>query len=166
MRRLKWGIGAAAVVGAAWFLLNAFNLNIGGFGGGNDGQIGVPRIAVTTPPPSAPAEPPPQSEPETDLVSTSDPKTAIGSDGFVEVLIDDRSFSVRRGTGENREWVQAEPDTIVAYARQATGDEAGVRVRILRTPSARAAAEEQLTTALHEAGMTDSEIDVPERLVE
>lgn len=166
MRRLKWGIGAVAVVGAAWFLLNAFNLNIGGFGGGNEGQVGLPRTALTTPPPSAPADPPEQSEPDTDLVSTDTPETAIGSDGIVEVLIDDRAFSVRRGTGENRKWVQAEPETIVAYVRQATGDEAGVRVRILRTPSARAAAEEQLTTALHEAGVSDSEIDVPERLVE
>ena len=168
MRRMKWGIGAAGVVGVAWLLVNVFNLDLGGVGGGGDERLGLPEPATQSAPvhDSVPAEPPVQSEPETGLVSTDNPAQAVGSGGVVEVLVDDRTYSLRHGTGAEAEWIAAEPEAVVAYARQAEGSESGVRVRILRTPSARATAEERLIESLRDAGIAMNEIDVPEKLVE
>ncbi|HEX6986297.1 MAG TPA: hypothetical protein VF170_13025 [Planctomycetaceae bacterium] len=160
MRRMKWGIGAAAVVGLAWLLSNLFNLDVGGTGGDGDSRIGLPTSSE--PRDVVPAEPPPQGEPdaETEPVSADAPEDAIGTGGVVEVRVDDRDYLLKRGSGAGAEWVAAEPDAIAAYARQASGDETGVRVRIFRTPSARAAAEERLVEALRGVGLTDGEIDL------
>jgi hypothetical protein len=166
MRRMKWGIGAAAVVGLAWLVSNLFNLNVGGIGGDGEGRIGIPTSSSVSTPDAEPSEPPPQSEPETEPVSTEGPDDSIGEGGVVVAMIDDHDHFLRRGTGEDGEWIAAEPDAIAAYARQAAGDETGVRVRILRKPSARAAAEESLVEALRSVGLTDSEIDVTEKLLE
>jgi hypothetical protein len=165
MRRVKWGLGAAAVVGVAWFLSNFFNLNVGGIGGDGEGEIALPTSVMVGPSQSAPVEPPEQGEPDIQPVTTENAPESAGTNEIVEVLIDDRSYSLRRGTGD-AEWVAAELEAIVAYARQAAGDESGVRVRIFRRPSARAAAEEELVEALQGAGVKDAEIDLPEKLVE
>ncbi|MGC1274530.1 MAG: hypothetical protein WBC44_12565 [Planctomycetaceae bacterium] len=164
MGRMKWGIGAAAAVGLAWFVMNVFNWNLGGLGGDGENRVGLPTSSTSSAPDSEPSDPPEQSEPDAGLVSVENADEAIGTGGVVEVLIDDRNYSLRRGNGD--EWVQAEPDAIAAYARQAAGDESGMKVRILRKPSARAAAEERLVETLHGVGLTNSEIDVPETLVE
>lgn len=169
MRRMKWGIGAAAAVGLAWLVMNIFNWNLGGLGGGGENRLGLPTSSTISAPDSEPseppeqAEPPVQSEPDAGLVSVESADEAIGAGGIVEVLIDDRNYSLR---GSDGEWIPAEPDAIAAYARQATGDDSGMKVRILRKPSARAAAEERLVETLHGVGLTNSEIDLPETLVE
>ena len=166
MRRAKWGVGAAAVVAVAWFLSNFFNMNLGGVGGDGEGRIGLPTTSSTAHPDPERTEPPEQGEPATEPVFAQGEDEAIGTGGVVEVLIDDRNYSVHQGTGANGKWVAAEPGVIAGYARQATGDETGAKVRILRKPSARAAAEKDLVDALREAGLSGSEIDVPEGLVE
>lgn len=165
MRRVKWGIGAAAVVGLAWFVSNLFNM--GGLGTGEGARVGLP-VGRTVPssPEKLPASPPPQTEPETSTVATAGEDRSIGEGGVVEALIDDRSFFLRRGAGDDAEWVAAEPDVIAGYARQAPGDDSGIRVRVRRKPSAKAASEEELTRALRDAGLTAAEIDVPQKLVE
>jgi len=165
MRRVKWGIGAAVVVGLAWVVSNFFNM--GGLGTGEGARIGLP----VQNPVATPADPPPQDEPETEAVPTESvsaegEERAIGEGGVVEVLIDDRNYFLRRGTGDDAEWVPAEADAIAGYARQAAGDEAGIRVRLFRKPSARAAAEDELSETLRGVGLKDAEIDVPEKLVE
>jgi hypothetical protein len=162
MHRAKWGIGAAAVVGLAWLLSNLFNINVGGISGDGESRLGLPRPEPT----AHQSEPPPQSEPETEPVATEGPDEAIGAGGVVEVLIDDRSYFLRRGMSEPPEWIAADEGAVAGYARQAPGDGTGVRVRVFRTPAARASAEEQLIQALHEAGLGSGEIDLPERLVE
>lgn len=166
MRRVKWGIGAAVVVGLAWLVSNFFNM--GGLGTGEGTQVGLP---VQKPVPTAPStrtEPPPQEEPpsETATVATQGGEPSIGEGGVIEVLIDDRDYFLRRGTAENAEWVSADIDAIAGYARQATGDEAGVRVRIFRRPAAKALPEHELMEALRNVGVTDAQIDVPDKLVE
>lgn len=164
MRRVKWGVGAAAVVGLAWYLSNFFNM--GGLGTGEGTQVGLPvrNTAPTTA--DDPAELPPQEEPETASVATEGEDRSIGEGGVVEALIDDRSFFLRRGTGEDAEWIAAKPDAIAAYARQAPGDESGVRIRIRRKPSAKAGSEQELNEALLGVGLTDAEIDMPQDFIE
>ena len=166
MRRMKWGIGAAAVVGLAWFLLNVFNLNIGGLGdgGGGDSRIGLPVMTETADP--VPEAPPEQSEPVVDPVSVESSGDAISSGGVVEVMISDHDFLVRRRKAGNGEWVSTDIDTIAAAARSSPGNESGVRVRVLRQGSSRASAEERLVEALRSVGLTNSEIDLPETLVD
>jgi hypothetical protein len=41
---------------------------------------------------------------------------AVGSGGAVDVLIDGRTFSIRRGEGDKAAWVPAEPAVIASYA--------------------------------------------------
>lgn len=164
MRRVKWGIGAAVVVGLAWLVSNFFNM--GGLGTGEGTRIGLPVQKTVPTTASTPAEPPPQAEPQTQTVATQGDEPSIGEGGVVKVLIDDRDYFLRRGTGEDAEWVPADVDAIAGYARQASGDEAGVRVRIFRKPAAKALPEHELIEALRAVGVTDAQIDVPDRLVE
>lgn len=169
MRRVKWGIGAAVVVGAAWLLSNFFNM--GGLGTGEGARLGLPTAStVPTTPETPPADPPPQDEPpepsNTTAVATTGDDRSIGEGGVVDVLIDDRDYFLGKGAGDAREWVPAEQDAIAAYARQASGDESGIRVRIFRKPSARAASEDDLSETLRNVGLTEAEIDMPEKLVE
>lgn len=170
MRRAKWGIGAAVVVGVAWFLSNFFNMDIGGVGTdrGTDVSVTTPSSdsSIDVPEERTSAEPPVQSEPEMQPVAALGADDAVGTEGAVEVLIDGREFFLRRGDGEEGEWVKANGDSVVSYAKQATGDSTGVRVRIFRKPTARASAEETLVEALGLAGISSNEIDVPEKLVE
>lgn len=171
MRRAKWGIGAAVVVGLAWFLSNFFNIRLGGIGTDEGAQLGVPTQTSVADGEKTPAEPPPQTEPLPDpddnqSVSLTDSSDAIGAGGALEVLINDRTFYVRRGTGENATWVPAEPTVIASYAQQAPGDETGVRVRIFRRPSALASAEKELSDSLQTAGIPASQIDLREQLLE
>jgi hypothetical protein len=173
MRRAKWGIGAAAVVGAAWLLSNIFNM--GGLGTGEGTRVGLPQTSAPSAAPSAKPAPsdrnaPPQeepgAEPEASAVATQGNEKSIGEGGVVEAMIDGRNFSVKRGAGDEAEWVPAEPDVIAGYARQAPGDESGVKVRVRRKASARASAEDELNTALHSAGLTDAQIEQPQAFVE
>ncbi|MBA3311694.1 MAG: hypothetical protein M3552_16615 [Planctomycetota bacterium] len=170
MRRAKWGIGAVVVVGLAWVLSNLFNMNIGGIGTEDGGRVGLPTQTSISPSANEEidtATPPAQSEPitEGETVALEGPDKAIGVGGVVEVLVEDRSFSIRRGSGEDAVWIAAEPDVIASYARQAEGDETGVRVRVFRRPSALASAEEELAEKLRSAGLTNAEIDVRQQLL-
>ena len=170
MRRAKWGIGAVVVVGLAWFLSNFFNIRLGGVGSDEGTQIGLPTQTSVAEREKTPTEPPDQTEPIPDegseTVSLTETGDAIGTSGAIDVLIDDRMFYVRRGTGEEATWVAAEPEVIVSYVQQAPGDETGVRVRIFRRPSALASAEKELSDSLQAAGVPASQIDVREQLLE
>jgi hypothetical protein len=166
MRRAKWGIGAAAVVGLAWLISNWFPMNIGGIGSDDAANIGLPSVSSSGNGDSS-KSPPLQSEPipEDETVSLGGEKSEIGSGGAVEVLVDGRDYFLRRGTGEKAQWVAAQPDVIVSYARQAKGDETGVRVRVFRRPSALASAEDELAERLRSAGLKSSEVDFQEQLL-
>lgn len=173
MRRGKWVVGAAAVVGLAWLVSNFFNM--GGLGTGEGTRIGLPVQTPVPATPETPTGPPPQDEPETSPVSAEGEERSIGEGGVVDVLIDDgestpdapkTKYSLRRGTGDDAEWVRAEIDTIAGFARQAPGDQTGVRVRVFRKPSALASSEERLREALRGVGLADNEVDFPEKFVE
>ncbi len=139
MRRAKWGVGAVVVVGLAWLLSNLFNIRLGGIGTEDGAQVGLPTrtTIVDSDEEQAPTVPPGQSEPLPDTtddqsvaVQDSNATTdAVGAGGAVEVLIDDRTFFIRRGVGEHAKWVAAEPAVIASYASQAKGDATGVKVR-------------------------------------
>lgn len=71
----------------------------------------------------------------------------------VKVVIADRSYFVRSPEGDQ----STELKQIVALAGAATGDEDGIRVRVYRRLSSRAAAENELRDALIAAGITDEQ---------
>lgn len=172
MRRAKWGVGTILLIGFAWFLASIFDIRLGGIGTDEGSQIGLPTqtTVADSDRDEAPSEPPAQSEPlsESDdqSVSLQDTSEAVGASGAIDVLIDGRTFFIRRGAGEQATWVPAEPAVIASYARQAKGDETGVRVRIFRRPSALASAEKELSDSLQSAGIPASQIDLREQLLE
>jgi hypothetical protein len=164
MRRAKWGIGAVVVVGAAWLLSRFFNG--GGLGTGDGTNVALPSKDT------APAarldedrDAPPQDEPETATVATQGEEKSIGEGGVVEALIDGRNFFLKRGSGD-AEWVPAEPDVIAGYARQAPGDQSGVKVVVRRKGSSLPSAEQELTESLRAAGVTGTEIVWPDQFIE
>jgi hypothetical protein len=160
----------------AWLLSNLFNIRLGGIGTEDGAQVGLPTrtTIVDSDEEQAPTVPPGQSEPLPDTtddqsvaVEDSNATTdAVGAGGAVEVLIDDRTFFIRRGVGEHARWVAAEPAVISSYASQAKGDATGVKLRIFRRPSALASAEKELSDTLQEAGIPASKIDLREQLLE
>ena len=166
MRRAKWGIGAVLVAGAAWLLMNVFNIDLGGTGINPFATMpGESRTERKTEP-ANPAEA--EKEPTTDekLVSTANPATAIGGDGTVDVRVVDRSYQLQAGTGEAATWTDATLEQVVAAAKRAPGDDVGIRVRVLRGPSSRASTEDALYEALRAAEIEPAEIAVPDKLVE
>lgn len=171
MRRAKWGVGAAVVVGLAWLFSNLPNWNLGGIGSNDGARIGLPTdtsVSETESGETKTVSPPAQTEPMPtgdQTVSMLGPEKQVGTNGVVEVLVDGRNYSLRRGTGADAEWIAAEPDVIASYAKQAKGDETGVRVRVFRRPSALALTEEKLAEELHAAGVTPAEIDFQEQLL-
>lgn len=171
MRRAKWGVGAAAVVGLAWLLSNLFNIELGGIGSEDGASVGLPTSSAPSDPNDASSgslTPPLQSEPvsaEDGAITLEGPEKVVGASGAIEVLVDGRDYSIRRGTGDDAEWIATDVAVISKYARQAQGDETGVRVRVFRRPSALSSAEEKLAEELRAAGLTTAEIDVPDQLL-
>lgn len=110
--------------------------------------------------PSAPESPESTS-------SDSGPSIALQPLTIVDVLIDgdDYLFAI----GMRDETLEREPRTvaeIVDAAANVEGDSAGVKIRIARTFQATAQAENELLSALKEAGMDDDAIDQRRTLIE
>ena len=181
MRKAKYGVGAAVIVGIAWVISNMFNF--GGPGGRGPTTGVVPEggtvssdtdasstDSVSTTNPAAEREP--EQPLSTYAAMTTDPvpraggpADQLGAGPVVEVLVDGRDYYLRRGTGADG-WAHTDPAAVVMASRQVEGDGAGIKVRVFRKKTARASAEDQLKESLHVAGLTDAQIDWPETLLE
>lgn len=166
MRRAKWGIGAVAVVGVAWLLSTLFNVDLGGLGIGQYAMVPSEGTQTEESTPEEPANTATDSQdvgkvPSDRMVSTANPAASIGADGRVDVRIEDRQYQLR-GEESGPKWVPATLEAVVAAAKRAPGDDAGIRVRVLRAPSSRPSAEQALTDALYKAGVRSSELTMPE----
>lgn len=181
MRGAKYGVGALVVVGVVWLLTNMFNLDVGGLG--IVPQANVPSDSTPSDVPEPPVDDSDSSTRETgmadgtggtpgpagdskQLVSSTDPKTAIGPEGRLEVRIEGRQYHLRNHEAAEGVWVPATLEQVVAAAKQAPGDEAGIRVRMLRSGSSLAGAESELVEALNAAGIDANAIEIPKTLVE
>ena len=166
MRRAKWGIGAVLVAGAAWLMMNLFNIDLGGSGINPFATIPGENRTEQETEPANPAQADKENATRETLVSTTNPATAIGGDGTVDVRVVDRSYQLQTGTGEAATWTDATLEQVVAAAKRAPGDDVGIRVRVLRGPSSRASTEDALYEALRAAEIEPSEIAIPDKLVE
>lgn len=102
----------------------------------------------------------PASEPEEIRESRPDSpeRDAVLQNGGLQVLIDGRRYAVKQTDNGTSEYRPVELSRLVDLAKQAPGDEDGVRVRIARRESSRATAERRLEDELMEAGLPPESI--------
>lgn len=125
-----------------------------GFGGGSITGVGVTDPGTSKGPSkesgesgtSKPAAVATDSEPDTN-------KTAASILEVVKIVIADGSYYLRSNDGDE----PADLKRVVAVAKTATGDEDGIRVRVYRKLSSRAATEVALQDALVAAGITEEQ---------
>lgn len=132
-----------------------------GFGSGNGigAQVGETDASSASPETSSnepPKETVPVEQPASRPVESAPPV-------ILEVRIDNHDYLVPDGNGGFR---QTELDEIVRLARTTTGNDDGIRVRIVRTRSARFAAWSALYDSLEEAGLSRDSIRMPKELIE
>jgi len=84
----------------------------------------------------------------------------------LDILIDDRSYLVKSDSQSREQYHPAELQEIIRLARQATGDEDGIRVRVYRKGSARVVPEAKLKEELKQAGLESQQIDWKVHLVD
>jgi len=133
-KRLMWGGGAILAVGVLVGLIADFPR----MGVGNEGGNVLVSASTETPRVETPV-----AVPETGVTSP-----------VVTVLIEGHSYLILRSIEGVDSWEHAERESVVRLAKQAGGDEDGVRVRVLRRQSARASAENELRQALADAGLS------------
>jgi hypothetical protein len=82
------------------------------------------------------------------------------------VLIDERSYFLRRVVDGQEEYNRIELPELINLAKSTRGNEDGIRVRIFRRESSRASAENVLHEKLTEAGLPRQSIHLQEGFVE
>ncbi len=87
-------------------------------------------------------------------------------DDLLTILVEDRHYSVWRKTRKASGYVPAELDDLVRLALKTPPNDDGLRVRILRSKSARVTAWKSLQTELVKAGVPAESIVLPKELVE
>jgi len=160
MKRTATVGGGLVLVGLALgMLLNLFR----GPGGGDEGTNVMARSSGETslsqsdpgadvPVTNASQEQPISSEPAAPAMAPVAQPLQV-----VRVVVEDREYKLRRTGSDGQEQLQpialAE---LIELVRGVSGDEDGVRVRIVRHDSSRAAAEELLRQRLIEAGVAET----------
>lgn len=84
----------------------------------------------------------------------------------LDILIDDRSYLVKASSQPQDRYRPAEIEEIVQQAKQASGDEDGIRIRVYRKGSARVIPESLLKDELKKAGFAPHTIDWKIHLVD
>lgn len=101
-----------------------------------------------------------QPEPEKDKAASESPLKVL------DILIDNRSYFVKAHTQAQTSYRPAEIEEIIQLAKQATGDEDGIQVRVYRKGSARVIPETLLKEELNKSGLPSEKIDWKIHLVE
>ena len=145
-KRVAGGVVLVAIGIGIW-LSNLFN-GIGPGGAGTD--VGMnPDLAVSL-----------DSSDSTGGASETptDDTAAAGIAGLPVVLIDGQEYFLEQRTGATTKYVPATLDEIVKLVKSTEPDEDGLRVQIKRRGSSRHSAESALDAALHEAGVSEEQI--------
>ncbi len=84
----------------------------------------------------------------------------------LDVLIEDRSYLIKSAAQPQKQYRPAEIAEIIRLAKQTTGDEDGIHIRVYRKGSARVTPESQLKDELKKAGLSTQMIDWKTHLVD
>lgn len=154
-RAAKAGAVTAIVLGLLGALSFIPGLKGRGDGDGEGEEKVETKIADTSP---SKIEDPP-TDPITEDGSTNDEPKLQPLD-LVDIVIAGDEYWV--GTGQDGEVIVRESQElaqIIAASKATSGNDAGILIRIARTPQATAQAERDLLAALREAGLNDDQID-------
>ncbi len=173
-RTILGGVLAAGIAAGLYLGAKLPHMGSGfGLGQGGDGVIGQPEISevsvkadvtgksVSQPDDLNQAE----ASPDKDKGSTPRRIEADPLDDVLTILVEDRHYAVWKKTRKGNGYFPVEVSEIVDLARSSQPNNDGIRVRILRTRSARVTAWQPLQAELVKAGIRTDEITVPKELV-
>lgn len=152
------GIAVLAIV-----LTTFFTGIIPGFGSGSgQGDGTTPTVQAETG--DATRQPVAVETPDTPPAEKPMPPRPVAAPiEVVQIVVEGDEFGLRRSDGVYR---VASISRIVKDAQAATGNEDGIKVRILRKKNAKYVAWSMLANELEKSGIKSSEILIPKRLVE
>ena len=168
--------GVLAVGIAAGLYLGAKLPHMGsgfGLGQGGDGVIGQPDISEVSVTADVTGKSASQSNDpnKADAASDNDhgpaPKRTEADplDEVLTILVEDRHYAVWKKTRKGNGYFPVDVSEIVDLAKNSQPNDDGIRVRILRTRSARVTAWQPLQAELVKAGIRTDEILVPKELI-
>ncbi|MHC4878147.1 MAG: hypothetical protein ACYTGL_16960 [Planctomycetota bacterium] len=157
---------AGITVVLAVVIATIFNGGFPGLGtrNGNADEDGTAtKVVSSTEPVTPPAQEPP-TEPEPPAADKPEEKPAKKRElKVLDILVDGHEYQISiRGKGYSTFPI----NQIVAVAKETSGNEDGIRVRILRRPSARVVAWSRLYETLEDAGIDKDAIIMPHELFE
>lgn len=129
-----------------------------GFGSGTGIAVqtsGTPSSSPTSIPQD---EPEPDVQPEPSKVKTAPPPEVL------EVRVDDREYLIPDQNADG--FRRAELSEVIELAQSTTGNDDGIRVRIVRSRSARVVAWSTLYESLEESGLERDAIRMPKELID
>ena len=135
-----------------------------GLGSGGDSVLGQPDTSGIV----AQAEGGADKSAEKNGLPTGDPrlrKDAEPLDDVLTILVDGRHYSVWRKTLKGNGYIPAELDELIPLALNTKRNDEGLRVRILRSESARVTAWQKLQSELVQAGVPADSIVLTKDLV-
>jgi hypothetical protein len=154
--------GITVVLGVV--IATVLNGGFPGFGtrnGSADENGSAEQVVASTEteaPGPSPATPQPEEEPKTEEEQPKKPDIKV-----LDILVDGHEYQISlRGKG----YTTFPLERIVATAQATSGNEDGIRVRILRRDSARVVAWSRLYEALEDAGISKDAILMPHELFE
>ncbi|WP_286762405.1 MULTISPECIES: hypothetical protein [Rhodopirellula] len=103
---------------------------------------------------------------ETETNSETETPLPVVTPEIVDVLIDGESYLVVTDANQPEQREALALEALLSAVQAAPGDASGIKVRISRTPSAIAMAEEFLLEQLRQSGLDEDEIDRRRQLVE
>ena len=142
-----------------------------GLGTGGDGLLGKPSakdVSVSTGNDHQKSAAHHDEVEAMDKAKSSKPKRndAAPADDVLTILVEDRHYAVWRKTRKGNGYFPADLEKLVELASKAQPNDDGVRVRILRSKSARITAWKALQSGLVEAGIPAESIIVSKDLVD
>ena len=166
-RTILGGTLVIGLIAGIWLSDNLPHMGSGfGLGSGGDGILGQPaasNVAVQAGDGSIKSD---TVEAADEQVSTLKRTDAELLDDVLTILVEDRHYAVLRKTRKGNGYFLAELDELVQLARDAKPSDDGLRVRILRSESARVTAWQKLQSELVQAGVPAEAIVLPKDLVE
>ncbi len=161
-RTILGGTLAMGLIAGIWLSDKLPNMGSGfGLGSGGDGILGKPdvsNVSVQAGDGSISSETP-------GLINDHHSK-AEPLDDVLTILVVDRHYAVWRKTRKGNGYFPAELEELVQLALAAMPSDDGLRVRILRSTTARVTAWQKLQSELVQSGVPAEQIVVPRELVE
>ncbi len=165
-RTILGGTLAMGLIAGIWLSGKLPHMGSGfGLGSGGDGILGKPvasNVSVQAGNGSIKSN---TAEDADDHHSKPKRTDAEPLDDVLTILVEDRHYAVWRKTRKGNGYFPAELDELVQLALDAKPSDEGLRVRILRSTTARVTAWQKLQSELVQAGVPAEAIVVPRELV-